>query len=65
MMRVWMLHYRKRLLMLHRVVVVREAIRRILLGRIVSIRTCMSEILVVIIGYVLVLVLVLIHWGYK
>jgi len=25
----------------------------------------MSEILVVIIGYVLLLVLVLIHWGYK
>lgn len=60
-----MLHYRKRLLVLHRVVVVREAIRRILLGRIVCIRTCMSEILVVIIGYVLLLVLVLIHWGYK
>lgn len=58
-----MLHDRKRLLVLHRVVVVREAVRWFLLGWIESIRTCMTEILVVIIGYVLlVLVLVLIHW---
>lgn len=60
MMRVGMLHDRKRLLVLHRVVVVREAVGRFLLGRIVSIRTCMSEILVMIIGYVLVVVLI--HW---
>lgn len=52
---------RIRVLVVH-LVVVRERVRGVVLGRIIAIRTCLSEICVVIIGDImLVLVLVLIH----
>lgn len=51
---------RIRMLVVH-LVVVREGVRGIVLGRIITIRPCLSEIWVVIIGDMLVVLLVLIH----
>ena len=52
---------RIRVLVVH-LVVVRERVRGVVLGRIIAIRTCLGEIWVMIIGDMRLVVLVLIHW---